>query len=131
MTINEYKNNGFNISAYYEQAAIDRAEVEVKQAYITPIVGAVEVDEAIINRAVMNCAFLLLLRRDTSLTRAGGKLKTTAQSSTPTTLETISEQGGACHLALVALADAAGVKLRDCKIFDICRIYFETNFINF
>lgn len=126
MLANWYKSHGFEVSLLTEQATIDRAEADVKAAYLEPIVGAnIDTPEAI--DALANLTFLLLLQRTIFATRAGAKIKQTAQSQEAGEWQKISQQASVCHLKLQALRESEGAN-KTARVFDICKIYFSTNF---
>lgn len=128
MTANEYKERGYEVSSYIEQATIDRAEADVMMAYIEPIVGT-HTDTKVAMDAKANLTFLLLLQRTLHATRAGAKVKTTAQSNEATAWDKVQQEAASCHLKLEALRKSEGA-IANARIEDICKIYFNTNYLN-
>lgn len=129
MTAQEYKQAGFTeLSVLIPQSAIDRAEADVKQAYITPIVGE-EANDTATRDAVMNLTVLLLMQRTLFATRSGAKEKATPQSYTADRWDILSQASATCAMKIKALADAYNVKGTRRKVNDICGIYFRTNFL--
>lgn len=128
MTKDWYIQHGFKMSSQIEQAEIDRAEADVKRAYVDPIVNGATVQTETRENAIGNLAFLLLLQRSTFVTRAGAKIKTGYNSQSASDWEQLQDAAMTCHVALEALRNAAGAK--DAKVTDICKIYFKTNFIS-
>ena len=74
MTVQEYISAGFEISAQIKQTAITRAENDVINSYIIPIVGADYVADNLKNE-IMTLTFCLLLRRNVVKTRFGAEQK--------------------------------------------------------
>ncbi len=130
MTKQWYQEHGFKMSTYIEEAEIERAEMLVRDAYITPIVGAAVVSDEVINKTVAELAFLYLLQQSVFLTRAGAKIKSGYNSQQADTWDLLQQSATACHLALEALRKQTNVNA-EAEIMDICKIYFKTNFFNF
>lgn len=126
MTKEEYKSEGFKMSLVIEQPEIDRAEADVIDAYIRPIVGDAEVVGAV-RIAVMNLAFLRLTQTNISATRAGAKVKLTTQSNAPSAWDVIAEQSKTCHYSLEQLRQLEGAN-KSAEVTDICSIYFKSNY---
>lgn len=123
-----YKENGYELSQLIEQSVIDRAESEVDEAYITPIIGADRRSEEVVKRAIANLAFLLILQRTIFATRAGAKIKVGYNSADADAWEKLSQQAMSCHLALENLRKQPYAS-KDAEVLDICKIYFKTNFL--
>lgn len=116
------------MSTLISQATIDRAEADIKAAYLVPIVGNnLETTEAV--DALANLTFLLILQRTIFATRAGAKIKTTLTSQEAGEWQKISQQASVCHLKLEALRSIDGANAA-AQIVDICKIYFSTNYFN-
>lgn len=124
MTKQEYQDAGFHLSLQVEQADIDRAEQAVTDAYIAPITSDFTTDMA--KAAIMNFAFLYLLQHAIYATRAGAKAVNITSATTPTDDSILRQCAWDCHAALTALRDA--VNNQSAEVFDICRIYFTTNY---
>lgn len=129
MTKQWYQDHGFEISSLISDAAIARAERDVTDAYVTPIVGSEEVSTEVKERAIGNLAFLLILQRTIFATRAGAKVKTGYNSQEADAWSKLQQEATSCHLALEALKSQPGVN-PDANVTDICKIYFSTNFIH-
>lgn len=129
MTKKWYQDNGYEMGSLIDDAAIERAERDVTDAYVTPIVGAAQVDTSVRERAVGNLAFLLLLQRTIFATRAGAKIKTGYNSQEADAWAKLQQEATSCHLALEVLKNQPGVN-PDANVTDICKIYFSTNFIH-
>lgn len=123
-----YKSNGYELSQLTEEATIARAEREVTEAYITPIVGNAIVDTEVLKRATGQLAFLLMLQRTIFSTRAGAKVKTGYNSQDADAWAKLQQEATACHLALETLKAQPGTN-PDADVTDICKIYFATNFL--
>lgn len=129
MTKKWYQDNGYEMGSLIDDAAIERAERDVTDAYVTPIVGTAQVDTSVRERAVGNLAFLLLLQRTIFATRAGAKIKTGYNSQEADAWAKLQQESTSCHLALEVLKRQPGVN-PDANVTDICKIYFSTNFIH-
>lgn len=129
MNVQDYKTAGYNLSTLIGQSLVDRAEREIHDAYIQPLMGrALTEDEYKAEpymSAIMALSYLLLQQRSISGTRAGGKVKQTEQSSTPTDVELLLQNARICDMKLQAIAD----KPYD-KVHDICGIYFRSHFFH-
>lgn len=128
MQVEWYRAHGFEISNLIDQATITRAEDDVRQSYIAPILGT-DAHGDDVDMAVGNLAFLLLLQRSVMATRAGAKIKTTQTSINAETWQVVAQECASCHARLEALRCKNGANAR-AEIFDICKIYFKSNFIS-
>lgn len=129
MTKQWYLEHGFKLSAQIEDAEIARAERDVANAYVMPIVGDVKVSSEAREDVIGNLAFLLMLQRSVFATRAGAKIKTGYNSQDAGAWDLLQQCATACHLALETLRQQPGVNA-DAEVCDICKIYFKTNFIS-
>lgn len=125
MTPQDYANKGFPISLHIDQAVINRAEADVREAYVTPIVGT-QTGDAVAD-ATANLAFMLMAQRNVFVTRAGAKEKTNANSRAAEAWETLQEMAHTCAMKIDALRNLPGAN-KTAEVHDICRIYFKTNF---
>lgn len=128
MTKQWYQENGYEMSSYVSDAAIARAERDVTDAYVTPIVGNANVSKEIKERAIGNLAFLLILQRSIFATRAGAKVKTGYNSMEADAWAKLQQEATSCNLQLEILKKQPGVN-PDAHVTDICKIYFSTNFL--
>lgn len=129
MTPTEYNAKGLNVSLHIEQAQIDRAERDVRDAYIKPILPNTQTPEPeAVADAVANLSFLLLLQRNIVETRSGAKIKTNANSQNAGAWDAIGEQAQTCAMKIDALRQLSGAN-KTAKVTDICKIYFKTNFL--
>lgn len=126
MTPKEYNDKGFAVSLHIDQSIIDRAEADVREAYIKPILGA-EASGAEVDDALANLAFMAMTQRNVFVTRSGAKEKTNVNSRTAETWETLQEMAHTCAMKIAALRALPGAN-NIARVHDICRIYFTTNF---
>ena len=128
MTKQWYQEHGYEISSLISDATISRAERDVTDAYINPIVGSAKVSTEVRERAIGNLAFLLILQRTILATRAGAKVKTGYNSQEADAWAKLQQEAISCHLALEVLKKEPGVN-PDAHVTDVCKIYFSTNFL--
>lgn len=128
MTKQWYQDNGYEISSLISDATIARAERDVTDAYINPIVGSANVSTEVRERAIGSLAFLLILQRTIFATRSGAKVKTGYNSQEADSWAKLQQEATSCHLALDVLKNEPGVN-PDAHVTDICKIYFSTNFL--
>lgn len=131
MTVAEYIAQGFEISLHLDQSIVDRAERDVRAAYITPLypVIADETEPAEVTDAVYNLAFLLMLQRNVFATRSGAKLKQTNDSRDAERSDVLRQCAYTCAQKLEAVRQLPGA-VAGAKVTDICRIYLKTNYFN-
>lgn len=129
MSIEEYKASGYLISTHISQAVIDRAERDVVSAYISIIDAAGVVSEDDKRPAMMELAYTLALQRSIFATRSGAKEKTTPQSYTADRWALLSQQSATAAMRLKQLADKAGAKDWESKVYDICGLLYKTQYI--
>lgn len=129
MNVQDYRAAGYALSAQIDQVAITRAENDVLAAYILPLYGNVPTDAEKaaepLKSAIMALSFLLIMQRSAVATRAGAKIKQTAQSSTPDMDDLLRQNAPTCVRYLQA---CAGEKEPHRLCSDICGIFFRTNF---
>lgn len=128
MTAQEYRQAGYKVSAQIDQSEIDRAEKDVLQAYVYPILSDADpTGDEVVRDTVMSFAFLLLLQRSISATRSGAKEKTTPQSVSADLWHILSMQAATCQMKIDALKQKTGANLK-AEVKDICGIYFRTQY---
>lgn len=132
MTAQDYRQAGFyEISLQLDAAFISRAEDDIMQAYIQPIVPDVDINSDMEARnALMNLTVLLIMQRSAFATRSGAKEKMTPQSDTASRWDILSQQAATCAMKLSKLADKYNIKVPEDKVIDICGIYFSTHYLN-
>lgn len=128
MTKDWYISNGYKLSSLIGDSEITRAEKDVENAYIKPIVGTSQVSAETVQDATGNLAFLLLLQRSIFATRTGAKNKTGYNSQDAGVWDILQQEASSCHLKLQALR--AEAQNDEAEVVDICKIYFVTNFIH-
>lgn len=129
MNVQEYKQQGYNLSVQIDQTVIDRAEKDVMDAYLGPITQGREIDPQIVSAAVMALAFMLILQRSIAGTRAGAKEKTSAQSVQADRWQIVEQCAGACQLRLAEVAQAAGCEKPWRVVHDLCGVYYNSRFL--
>lgn len=131
MNAQDYRADGYGLSQQIEQGIITRAERDVVNAYIVPLIGETPTSEQVeaepIRSAVMALAFLLVSQRSSMATRAGAKLKQTEQSTTPTYEDVLRQNAPTC---VRYLQDIAPYEVMSRKVNDICGIFFKSNYFN-
>lgn len=125
MTPTEYQAAGYRVSMQVMQSEIDRAEQDVKDAYIAKVAPTYSATDADVKAAVMQLAVILLTNRHAVATRSGGKTKDTPQLSQ----NAYASQGDAENadrlLRKVQTVDGLPSKLVD----DIAGIYYRNVFM--
>lgn len=127
MTAQEYRLAGFEVSAQIDPVVISRAEKDVIQAYISPLLPSFSLEDEVVRDCLMNLAFLLVSQRQVFATRVGGRIKKSENSDTPNGWALLAQQASVCDMKLRALKSVNGY-VKDAKITDICRIYSVTDF---
>lgn len=129
MTLQWYKDNGYNVSINMSQAVIDRAEKDVYDAYVKPILpeAVFPFEEGEVMMAVADVVFLLVMQRSTKVTRSGAKEKTSANSQNAGEWSVLSEQASTAALAVDRLRAMPG-SVKDAEVTDIAKIYFKTQY---
>lgn len=126
MTAQEYQARGYRVSAQLSQAEIDRAEREVKEAYIAKVAPDYSDSDADVKEAVMQLAVILLLNRHAVSTRSGGKNKQSPNLSTDGWPSQGDVDNADRLLRKVQTVSGLPSKLVD----DIAGIYFRTQFVS-
>ena len=126
MTVQEYIAKGFRISGQVLQAEIDRAEREVKEAYIAKVAPDYSDTDADVKEAVMQLAVILLLQRHAVATRSGGKNKQSPNLSTDGWPNQGDVENADRLLRKVQTVSGITSKLVD----DIAGIYFRTQLVS-
>ena len=127
MTKEWYKQNGYNIGLEGTQEMIDRAEREVKAAYIQPILPSADFDNEDVKRCLANLAFMRVMQLTLFVTRSGAKEKFGSHSASATADAKFYEQGMVAASAVDKLR-AMDQAVADARIDDICHIFFKNNF---
>lgn len=126
-TINEtYRAAGFRLSLQVSKDEIDRAENDVKAAYVAKVAPAYDPTAAAVREAVMQLAFILLCQRTTVATRSGGKVKTTPYQS-ETGYPSQSDLENADRLLRAIRTEEGEVSA---LVDDICGIYYRQKYLS-
>jgi hypothetical protein len=124
MTAQDFIDNGFRVSTQIPQAEIDRAVNDVTAAYIAKVTTDTTSDAA--KAAIMQLAFILLCQRNTSATRAGGKLKLSPQlSDNAQARQTDFDNADRLLCQLQAATGGIAGKI-DKMVDDICMVYMRS-----
>ena len=124
MTAQDFINNGFRVSTQIPQAEIDRAVNDVTAAYVAKVTTDTTSDAA--KAAIMQLAFILLCQRNTSATRAGGKLKLSPQlSDNAHARQTDFDNADRLLRHLQAVTGGIAGKV-DKMVDDICMVYMRS-----
>lgn len=130
MNVQDYRAAGYALSSMIDQTAIDRAEADIKQCYLSPL-GVIDYTNKDVCDALGNLAYLLVLQRSIVATRAGAKEKQTAQSTTAARMDILLQQSAICAAKVQIVADAHGVDKpwRVCN--DLCGIYYSKQVLGY
>ena len=127
MTVQEYITAGFEISAQIKQAAITRAENDVINSYIIPIIGDDYVADDLKNE-IMTLTFCLLLRRNVVKTRFGAEQKSNQYATVMTveSKELNNQIAGYAMPVIQSLIESTESKTKPKTVRDIidCGYYF-------
>lgn len=127
MTPQDYISAGYEMGAQKPQPEIDKAERDVIEAYVKPILPNYNEDDCTTRQAIMALAFLLILQRNIVATRGGARVKTGVNSMNQSGDAILQQMAYDCDTRIVALRQLTGAN-KDAKVRDICRIYFVTNY---
>lgn len=120
---------GYRVSVNTDQALIDRAEREVYEAYIAPILPSSTMDDDEVAAALMELAYVRMCASNAVVTKSGAKEKTSA-SSVSADYESISAvHRPVCKMRINALRLLPGAT-KDAKVNDILKLYYKTNFFS-
>ena len=123
MTAQDFADNGFRVSMQIPQKEIDRAVNDVTAAYVAKVTTNTTSDAA--KAAIMQLAFILLCQRNTSATRAGGKLKLSPQLSENAQARQ-TDYDNADRLLRQLQATTGGIAGKvDKMVEDICMVYMR------
>lgn len=119
---------GYRVSVNTDQALIDRAEREVYEAYIAPILPSSTMDDDEVAAAMMELSYVRMCAISNAVvTKSGAKEKTSA-SSVSADYESISSvHRPVCKMRISALRLLPGAT-KYAKVNDILKLYYKTNF---
>ena len=128
MTKEYYMQRGYRVSVNTDQALIDRAERDVYEAYIAPILPSSTMDDDDVAAALMELAYVRMCAISNAVvTKSGAKEKTSA-SSVSADYESISAvHRPVCKMRIEALRLMPSA-IKDAKVNDILKLYYKTNF---
>ena len=131
MEASVYRDSGYRLSLQVSQGEINRAEADVKAAYLDRIYADYVTPPDIIKSAMMQLAFILLLKRSAVATRSGGKVKTSPDSVTGyPTQEDFDNADRLLRLMQETYRNNGAVQGHPSKIVeDICGIYYRNQFV--
>jgi len=127
MTKEWYKSQGYHIGLEGTQEVIDRAEREVKVAYVDPILPNADYDNAGVKQCLADLAYMRMLQLTLFVTRSGAKEKFGDHSANASNDAKYYEQGMVAAQAVDVLRAMSGANAA-AKVNDICHLFFKSNF---
>lgn len=127
MTKEWYKAQGYHVGLEGTQEMIDRAEREVKVAYIQPILPNADFEDSVVKQCLADLAFMRLLQLTLFVTRSGAKEKFGDHSSNASNDAKFQEQGRVAAGAVDTLRAMSGANAK-ARVNDICYLFFKSNF---
>ena len=127
MTKEWYKAQGYHVGLEGTQEMIDRAEREVKAAYIAPILPSADYTKDEVKQCLADLAFMRLLQLTLFVTRSGAKEKFGDHSASASNDAKFQEQGRVAANAVDTLRLMPGANAT-AKVNDICYLFFKSNF---
>lgn len=119
---------GYRVSVNTDQALIDRAEREVYEAYIAPILPSSTMDDEEVASALMELAYVRMCAISNAVvTKSGAKEKTSASSVSADYESIAAVHRPVCKMRINALRLLPGAT-KDAKVNDILKLYYKTNF---
>ena len=127
MTKEWYKSQGYHIGLEGTQEMIDRAEREVKVAYVQPILPGADFENADVKQCLADLAYMRMLQLTLFVTRSGAKEKYGDHSASASNDAKFYEQGMVAASAVDKLRLMPGANATG-RVDDICHIFFKNNF---
>lgn len=127
MTAQDYKNNGYKISLHIDQAEIDAKEDLAFKCYVLPIIPTADREDENVRNVIMAITFVMLAQGYIFATRAGGKQKNTAQSSTPNDFAILNE-GASRALAYLEILKTQEGAVAKPNVIDVAHLFLKTQF---
>ena len=129
MTKEWYKAHGYHIGMEGTQELIDRAEREVKAAYIDPILPSADYEDEAVMQCLADLAFARVLQNTIFVTRSGAKEKFGSQSANASADAKFYEQGRVAASAVDKLRLMSGANAK-AKVDDICYLFFVNTYFH-
>lgn len=127
MTKEWYKGKGYHIGLEGTQEVIDRAEREVKVAYVLPILPTADFANEGVKQCLADLAYMRMLQLTLFVTRSGAKEKLGDHSVNASNDAKFNEQGMVAAQAVDVLREMPGA-IADARVNDICHLFFKNNF---
>ena len=127
MTKEWYKSQGYHVGLEGTQEMIDRAEREVKDAYITPILPGADFENNDVKSCLADLAYMRLLQLTLFVTRSGAKEKFGTNSANASADAKYYEVGMVAAAAVDKIRLMPGANAT-ARVNDICHIFFKNNF---
>ena len=127
MTREWYKENGYHVGLEGTQEVIDRAEREVKAAYVEPILPNADYNKDDVKKCLADLAFMRVLQINLYVTRSGAKEKLSTHSSSPSNDSRYNDQGRVAAAAVDRLRAMPGANAQ-AHVDDICQLFFVSNY---
>ena len=129
MTKEWYKAHGYQMGINGTQELIDRAEREVKAAYISPILPNADYEDDEVMQCLADLAFARVMQNTIFVTRTGAKEKFGSQSSNASDDVKFQEQGRVAASAVDKLRLMSGANAK-AKVDDICYLFFVNTYFH-
>lgn len=130
MTKEMYILLGYRVSINIDQALIDRAERDVYDAYIAPILPSSTIDDEEITVSLMELAYVRMCAiANAVVTKSGTKEKTSASSVSADYESIAALHRPVCKMRIEALRLMPSA-IKDAKVNDILKLYYKTKFFS-
>ena len=124
------KSDGYRVSAQVSDEQVAKAQREAVTCYVSRVITPIDDTDADVVAAIKQLTFVILAKRDTIVTRAGGKDKSSPTSSVDAQLRQVDIEE-ADRLLRVLQGKPNGIPGTTSKLVeDIAHIYFRTEYIN-
>lgn len=127
MTKEWYKSKGYHIGLEGTQEVIDRAEREVKVAYVNQILPNADFEDEAVKQCLADLAYMRMLQITLFVTRSGAKEKFSSHSNNASDDAKFYEQGRVAALAVDRLRQMEGANAT-AHVDDICYLFFKSNY---
>lgn len=129
MTATDFINNGYRVSEHLDQKEVDAAVANARSCYADKVVVGLDLTDTDYAAAVMAVAYILLVRRSTVATRAGGKEKLSPMQSQTADVRTVDVEKADTLLAKLQTKPGGIPGNVSQLVDDIARIYFRNVFL--